>query len=258
MIFPYHANVYVREQIRERRTGHPCDSRHVACCTARQPNFRQMDFTEVEELDTMAPDAAGAAVEQKSEVRTRAAAFLRELPRMQLRAENRAVQEHTAIALVSHKGFLRELERGPLGNPEAAEFGNCEVRVYEVEWSATGDIQRAKCLYNHSSLCTLMMQNFPASWLTPDAISFLPTKVYALLKEFGELRDDIEVEERASGPVVTAVFESQSSAGEAAHKLHGLDVRSEAEKRLRPTAHEKDRFWAQVAYDMEPEPLSPY
>ena len=29
----------------------------------------------------------------------------------------------------------RELERGPLQNPEAKEFGNCEVRVYQADRS---------------------------------------------------------------------------------------------------------------------------
>lgn len=36
------------------------------------------------------------------------------------------------VAVVSHKGYLRELERGPLQQPDAKEFANCEIRVYRV------------------------------------------------------------------------------------------------------------------------------
>ena len=42
--------------------------------------------------------------------------------------------EHRHILVVSHKGFLRELERGLLQIPEEESplFGNCEMRVYRV------------------------------------------------------------------------------------------------------------------------------
>ena len=39
---------------------------------------------------------------------------------------------HQVLGVVTHKGFLRELERGPLGQPDATEFGNCEVRAYSL------------------------------------------------------------------------------------------------------------------------------
>ena len=47
-----------------------------------------------------------------------------------------AYRGHSAIAIVTHKGFLREFEHGPLGRPQATEFGNCEVRVYRLELGA--------------------------------------------------------------------------------------------------------------------------
>ena len=53
----------------------------------------------------------------------RASAFCSEL----LEATN-----HDSVCLVTHKGFLRELERGPLGRSTASEFGNCEVRVWQL------------------------------------------------------------------------------------------------------------------------------
>ncbi len=37
-----------------------------------------------------------------------------------------------SIALIGHKGYLRELERGPLGHADADLFANCEVRVYRI------------------------------------------------------------------------------------------------------------------------------
>jgi len=91
---------------------------------------------------------------------------------------------------VTHKGFLRELERGSLGQEHAVEFGNCELRVYEVHWKSDGEVEpNARCLYSNASLCTLQMQNFPAAWLTPGNILNLPWKCEELLAPFGELRE---------------------------------------------------------------------
>lgn len=39
------------------------------------------------------------------------------------------------VLIVSHKGYLRELERGLLGLKDSALFGNAEVRVYRVEFT---------------------------------------------------------------------------------------------------------------------------
>ncbi|KAL3804516.1 hypothetical protein HJC23_002555 [Cyclotella cryptica] len=43
-----------------------------------------------------------------------------------------AATESRSICLVGHKGYLRELERGPLGHSDAELFQNCEVRVYRL------------------------------------------------------------------------------------------------------------------------------
>lgn len=45
--------------------------------------------------------------------------------------------DQTSIAVVIHKGYLRELERGPLGQTNAKEFKNCEIRAYNVTVSLT-------------------------------------------------------------------------------------------------------------------------
>jgi broad specificity phosphatase PhoE len=39
-----------------------------------------------------------------------------------------------SVAIVTHKGFLRELEHGCLGLTETKEFENCEVRVYRARF----------------------------------------------------------------------------------------------------------------------------
>ena len=44
--------------------------------------------------------------------------------------------EHETIAIVTHKGWLREFERGPLQRPAAEEFGNLECRVFRIEFGA--------------------------------------------------------------------------------------------------------------------------
>ena len=41
--------------------------------------------------------------------------------------------ESDSVAVVTHKGFLRGLERGCFGITESPEFKNCEVRVYKIE-----------------------------------------------------------------------------------------------------------------------------
>jgi hypothetical protein len=41
-----------------------------------------------------------------------------------------AHSRHDSVAVViTHKGFLRLLEQGAFGQPDATEFRNCELRV---------------------------------------------------------------------------------------------------------------------------------
>jgi hypothetical protein len=47
-----------------------------------------------------------------------------------------------SICLIGHKGYLRELERGPLGQTDAELFRNCEVRVYRLELETTDNTTR--------------------------------------------------------------------------------------------------------------------
>ena len=64
--------------------------------------------------------------EEKADVRARAQRLL------ELLAHDASLAAHDTLAIVTHKGWLREFERGPLGRPHAAEFGNCEVRVFRI------------------------------------------------------------------------------------------------------------------------------
>ena len=66
---------------------------------------------------------AAAAIEDKSMLRERTKKLFHLL----------AETDSRSICLIGHKGYLRELERGPLGNADAELFRNCEVRVYRLE-----------------------------------------------------------------------------------------------------------------------------
>ena len=69
--------------------------------------------------------------EEKEDVRKRSEQLLTLL-------KSEREYKHRSIAIVTHKGYLREFERGPLGRPDAEEFGNCEVRVFRLELGAKG------------------------------------------------------------------------------------------------------------------------
>lgn len=154
LLFPEHPKVVVREELRERRTGLPCDERSSIRNISRRPSFQWMWFSEVQRVSMVdvAPAAAPAAAsasslspakmppigEEKAHVRRRAEKLLQLLDAADTRAE-------AAVCLVTHKGWLREFEHGPLGRPHAAEFGNCELRVFELAISA-GEVG-VRCLH---------------------------------------------------------------------------------------------------------------
>mgnify|MGYP001400674507 FL=1 len=201
LVFPDHENVRVREELRERRTGLPCDERSSAKSMANVFNrmrfsmvpprdnsasLRSSQFASIDDIGkgenslhevptlgepTMSPNngprrtsvepipktlstmslpistpenSVGSrssspfkfqglfVKEEKSDVRKRSEQLLR-----LLHAEAEW-KHHESIAIVTHKGYLREFERGPLGRPDAEEFGNCEVRVFRLELGAKG------------------------------------------------------------------------------------------------------------------------
>lgn len=75
-----------------------------------------------------ATETETAAVEDKSMLRERTKKLFNLL----------AETESRSICMIGHKGYLRELERGPLGNADAELFQNCEVRVYRLELDISG------------------------------------------------------------------------------------------------------------------------
>mmetsp|Transcript_16253 Transcript_16253/g.37464 ORF Transcript_16253/g.37464 Transcript_16253/m.37464 type:complete len:1372 (+) Transcript_16253:131-4246(+) len=255
-LFPFHSNIHAREDLRERRTGHPCDNyscKHVELDS--RPSFQTMDFKDVlNDADKEVIEEASPDIEDKAALRERTGRFLNKIPMMQVTDESREERSHSALCIVSHKGFLRELERGPFGHPDAAEFSNCEIRVYEVSWDASGKVEApAKCLYSDASLCTLQLTHFPSSWTDADKVPDLPGKVGALLVEFGHLRQDPSVKDTDKGLVVLAVFEQEDAAAFAAKRLDGLDMRPEEERAARPLPYLADRFSARLLFDVEQE-----
>ena len=52
--------------------------------------------------------------------------------------------DEPSIAVVTHKGYLRELERGTLGQPHTQEFDNGEIRVYRVYLDASRELEKAE------------------------------------------------------------------------------------------------------------------
>jgi len=122
---------HVREELEERHTGYACDTRHSTNTLKARQSFMEFSFAVIgrasaakhERERRHAPGVeAIAAVEDKQQMRARTgllAGLLEAVP-------------EASVALVTHKGYLRELERGPLGRPDATECGNAEVRTYKV------------------------------------------------------------------------------------------------------------------------------
>jgi len=253
-IFPFHSNVQVCEELRERMTGLPCDTRSEAHRRIHNPEFQHMDFRQVAELDNNSgPDNRSPKNEEKKEeVMERAGNFLRSLPFIEFPDESSSLRQHSSMAIVGHKGWLRELEHGALGHPDTMEFENCEVRAYEVRWTPSGQVLApAVMLYSSSSLCTLRLKNFPEEWTTAEALPNLRSQLKERLSQFGEIKK-LEVEEEPC-LMATAVFVDQLDAATATEKLNGLDLRSDEQKKERAVAFDCDRLFARIAYDLEAE-----
>ena len=143
IIFPDCDNIHVREDLRERKTGRACDLRQSAEVLAQRGSFarfsmvnlRMLSHTKcmLEELRGMklkdiSEDDFGV-VEEENKVE--------ESPMLRGRTKRLARllmdSDHRVIAIVTHKAYLRELERGTLGQESATEFSNCEIRVYKVK-----------------------------------------------------------------------------------------------------------------------------
>lgn len=151
LMFPKHNEVHVCDLLRERCTGFPCDERSEVPSLQSRKSFCHMSFDQVMQDDD--DDNAVCNVEQEVELEP---PIFRRFHTWPLIEEKFMLRKRTAglgkllqgtdadsVCIVTHKGFLRELERGPLGQPQASEFSNCEVRVYDV-CVCDGEILRAE------------------------------------------------------------------------------------------------------------------
>uniref|UniRef100_A0A7S4Q743 Phosphoglycerate mutase-like protein n=1 Tax=Alexandrium monilatum TaxID=311494 RepID=A0A7S4Q743_9DINO len=131
LLFPDHPRVHVCEDLRERRTLLPCDERKPAQHLARQSDFSNMDFASLLDVDSeLEASAVEAQAEDAAKLRVRTTRLVEAL---------RTVDD-SVLCLITHKAFLRELERGPLGQKDAKEFSNCEVRAYDVALMSDGSL----------------------------------------------------------------------------------------------------------------------
>ena len=132
------------EALREKRTGMACDERHSVL--ELQAEFPHIDFSEVANHIAEFPTIEHG--EDNAAVRRRALAFLDGLPALAAGC--------STIAIVSHKGWLRELRAGLQAAATAhgelrldfdldlesqpVLFGNAEVRVAEFSWRRQGQV----------------------------------------------------------------------------------------------------------------------
>jgi broad specificity phosphatase PhoE len=114
---------HIRMELTERKTQYPPDTaiplEELLRCTRGDDRFV------MEHIEKLSPEKVGAEAairESKEMLRQRAGQMFDLLMEM----------KHRHVLVVSHKGFLRELERGLLELPDSPLFGNCEVRVYRV------------------------------------------------------------------------------------------------------------------------------
>jgi hypothetical protein len=178
LIFPDHPAIHVREELRERCTGKPCDCRSPSASLHTIQKFRHFSMDRLRALsfsnsnlkklvglqdalklenDDDDDDAilqntigsriksdttncAGTTAEEDKQMlreRTRKLLELIQEPNKSNSSSNNNSNAPNSIAVVTHKGYLRELERGTFGKPMAREFANGEIRVYRVQIATT-------------------------------------------------------------------------------------------------------------------------
>lgn len=99
------------------------------------------------------------------------------------------------------------------------------------------------------------VQNFPASWVEDKALPMLSAKLAKLLQRFGLLRyKPVAKAERSGELVFFAAFNEALAAKEAVAKLHGTDLRNNAEKKAAGGAAAP--AWQRFSVQLEEEVLS--
>jgi len=142
IVFPEHncdCKIHVREDLSERKTGKPPDTRSSVGTLSLRKSFRRFSMNQLFEESLMmngyndkaiAPSTESTSAqdleENREELRKRTHRLFRLL----------GETKHTSVAVVTHKGYLRELEKGPMKQGESVkEFKTCEIRVYRVTLS---------------------------------------------------------------------------------------------------------------------------
>jgi broad specificity phosphatase PhoE len=157
--FPDCDEIHVRDQLKERQTGKACDTREHTKSLAMRGSFQRFSMARLrassltktmhEELkswlETDDPDDEdnefGIFQYQRTDDGVEGKPMLR--ARTKKLFELLVDSGHQVLAVISHKGYLRELEQGPLGQEKATEFSNCEVRVYNATFTAKSYILEA-------------------------------------------------------------------------------------------------------------------
>jgi len=176
LIFPEHPNIRVSELVQERHTGLACDEPTCHRETQHPPSFSHINFDNFLKAKYMSKDdktdtspgggesapacevpelPAEQAPVTDSPKRSHTNGVLLQKPPLenaeQLRQRTAMLgvllrsTEDTTVCVVTHKGYLRELERGPFRQPQATEFGTGEIRVYEVSVTADGSMEATLC-----------------------------------------------------------------------------------------------------------------
>lgn len=116
-------NAHIRPELAERKTQLPPDTpRPLEELLRLTRDDDRFIITHMENLSREKAEHEAKVRESKEMLRERASQMFDLLMEM----------EHRHILVVSHKGFLRELERGLLKIPDSPLFGNCELRVYRI------------------------------------------------------------------------------------------------------------------------------
>lgn len=144
IMFPHHNSIRVREELRERCTGKPPDTRSSSNTLSQ--SYRRFSTMRLKRLSMLQmfnsqslSDSDGECdcdAYRKGYVAGEDNAKEEDKPMLRVRTQKLfgllSESKERVIAIVTHKAYLRELERGPFGRPEAKEFKNGECRVYHV------------------------------------------------------------------------------------------------------------------------------
>jgi broad specificity phosphatase PhoE len=136
-LFGKHKSMHAKEFLREKRTGLPCDER-------KHSKELVLEFPHIEFSDVVAYDSKTnlgytfvdptTQKEENDDVKVRSKQLL----------EFVKDQEAEVVAVVAHKGFIREFINGPLAGlldasgkelKAHAVFGNAEIWVLEAVWN---------------------------------------------------------------------------------------------------------------------------